>query len=344
MARNVRNNFWYLDNFIKPSYQVALMLLTLGLLYFFSYIRLQQFINVDPAPGISTLQRSGQQGALSIETGFYVRNFLEFDMLTNKFVVDAYVWFNFDKNKIDQKVIDDFSFGKAEIEYKSKPYTHEIGDRLFIGYDVRIKFSSNLNYRYFPLDDHCLYITLNNMSLSADKMLLETKPSTFLISDHTYTSGWKVGNYKSINGLKTIVLDKKEPLKSLSFPRITFLIDFISTSMKRFTLLVFPLFVIFFIGLFSLGLDTKKYYSSVISIASGMMTALVAYRFVIEAMSPKVSYFMMSDYIFNLFLILNFMIFLVNTIFLDMIARYRGALILLFHMILIISWVAILYV
>ena len=72
MARNVRNNFWYLDNFIKPSYQVMLMFLTLGLLYFFSYIRLQQFINVDPAPGISTLQRSGQQGALSIETGFYV--------------------------------------------------------------------------------------------------------------------------------------------------------------------------------------------------------------------------------------------------------------------------------
>jgi hypothetical protein len=49
-----------------------------------------------------------------------------------------------------------------------------------------------------------------------------------------------------------------------------------------------------------------------ISIAAGSVTGILAYRFVIANMSPKVGYFVFSDYLFFLFLTMSTLVFLVN--------------------------------
>ena len=39
---------------------------------------------------------------------------------------------------------------------------------------------------------------------------------------------------------------------------------------------------------------------------------MIAYRFVIDSISPRVSYFMLSDYLYLIFLFANFIIFLIS--------------------------------
>jgi len=340
MEQDIKRSLLNISNFIKPGYQVSLVVITMSLLFFLTYLRMHKFHNIDPRPQVSTLGKTLSQDLSIIDTGFYIRNFLDFDMLKNDFLVDGYLWFEFDKSKVSQEAIDDFSFGKAEIVKKSKPYMSESGDRLFVGYDVKVRFPSNLNYKYFPLDDHSLYLTLNNLSLSIDKAHFHVADSAFRVSPFLYTAGWKNVGKQVTSGLKTLVLDAT---RKISFPRVLFSIDFMSTSMKRFLLIFLPLFVIFFLSLFTLSLDPTRYYAVILSVLAAMMTALLTYRFVIESMSPKVPYFMLSDRIFNFFLYLSFAIFLINSVFLQRFARYRGAFVVLFHGILIVGWVYFLY-
>jgi len=335
VEQDIKRGLLSISNFIRPGYQVFLVFVTVSLLFALTYLRMYKFHNVDPSPRVTEFKGVVPEGSSVINTGFYLRHFLDFDILENKFLVDGYLWFEFDKNKIKKEDVDGFSFGKAEIVYKSHPYINESGKLFFVGYDVKVRFPSNLNYKYFPLDDHRIYLTLNNLSLPVDKAYFDVSDSAFRVSHLMYTAGWKGVGSKVVTGFRTLVLDSE---KSISFPRALFSIDFMSTSIKRFILIFLPLFVIFFVGLFTLGLDPEKYYTVIVSVMAAMITALLSYRFVIESMSPKVPYFMLSDGLFNFFLCLTFILFLIDTIFLDRFIKYRGVLVILFHIVLVVGW------
>ena len=51
---------------------------------------------------------------------------------------------------------------------------------------------------------------------------------------------------------------------------------------------------------------------SILSLSTGTLTGLIAYRFVIERVVPNVGYFTLTDHIYNLFLLIIFLIFVVN--------------------------------
>ena len=303
-----------------------------------------QFYTVDQSPGIQPIGEKERNEILQVDAGLYLRNFLDFDVTNNEFLIDAYVWFEYDKEKFKFEEIDDFSFGKATIESKSKPYMTELRGKRNVGYDVKVKFPSNLSYKYFPIDSHRLYLTLNNFSLNSKKIAYNIFPSTFIMADSIYTKGWKnIGNDVK-SGFKTLYLDKVDADRAVTFPRVVFAMDFLGLSFRTFMLIMLPLLIIFFISLFTLSLDPDKYYISILSVAAATMTALVSYRFVIESMSPSVSYFMLSDHFFDLILVLNFIVFLVGSVLLKRLVKYRGVLVVGFHLILIIAWIYLLFV
>ena len=62
--------------------------------------------------------------------------------------------------------------------------------------------------------------------------------------------------------------------------------------------------------LFSFSFVYNQHLTDVPSIAAASIPALFAYRFVIESLSPNVSYFMVSDYLFFLYLLLSLLTFL----------------------------------
>lgn len=343
MDQEIRRSILHISNFVRPGYQLFLMVCTFSLLLFLSYYRMLQFKVLDPIPTFNKLEVMGSMQRASIDTGFYVRNFLKFDVIENEFLVDAYLWFEYDSDKFTDQDIDGFSFGKASIVFKSKPYRTTAYGRTLVGYDVQVKFPSNIDYHYFPINSHRIYLTLNNLSISADKALFNVSPATFIVSDTLFTAGWKNFSNGVHSGFKSLTLSKKDAQKKVAFPRIVFAMDFMGTSIRTLFLIFLPLLVIFFISIFTLGLDPKKYYSTILSVAAATITALVSYRFVIENLSPSVSYFMLSDHMFNLILTLNFMVFLIGSVFLQRLEKYRGFIIVLFHLVLVAAWTLILY-
>lgn len=319
------------------------MVFTMSLLLFLSYVRMNQFCIVDQSPGVQIVSDKEKEQMPGVDAGFYLRNFLDFDVTNNEFLIDAYVWFEYDKEKLKFEDIDDFSFGKASIASKSKPYMSESNGRRRVGYDIKVKFPSNLSYKYFPIDSHRLYLTLNNFSLTSKKVAYNISRETFIVADNIYTKGWKNIESNVKSGFKTLYLDKGDAEKAVTFPRILFIMDFLGLSFRTFLLIMLPLLVIFFISLFTLSLDPKQYYIATLSVAAAAITALISYRFVIESMSPSVSYFMLSDHFFDLILVLNFIVFLVGTVLLSRFVKYRGILVVCFHCALIIVWIYLLF-
>jgi hypothetical protein len=213
----------------------------------------------------------------------------------------------------------------------------------FVQYDIRIKFSSNLNYKLFPLDSHRINLALTNKYLDANDFYFDINSETFIVSKTIFTLGWNnIGNAVK-TGFTEYPLDSKH-IQKLKHPRILFSFDFILNSLRNIFLIFMPLFVVFFLSLFSFSFDPTRNRETIMSISGAVVPAILAYRFVIEAVSPKVSYFMLSDQIFNMFLLLSFFIFFINEFYLAKIRQYRGLLVLSFHIVLIVSWYYLLYV
>jgi len=332
-----------LSFFIKPGAQISLMLFTLVLLFSSTYIYMRHPTNNDPMPGVKTFESRPDYSATNIvKTGFFVRNFLEFDVNKNNFVADSYIWFEFDPKSVPLEAVADFYFGKADIKQKSPAYTATIDKKMIVGYNLQVGFQTNLIYRKFPLDNHCISLTLNNAALPKYHAILLADGETFQVADSIYASGWSYQDKHVTSGLQINTLEPKTQ-HALVTPRVVFGMDFANESFKRLLLILLPLFIISFLSLFTLSLDPFKDAGTIVTISATMMAALVSYNFVIEAASPKVSYFTFGDTLFNTFLVLNFIIFIIDTVWIKKLAPYRGIVVILFHLTLIAWWFMMLY-
>lgn len=335
----------------QPFAQTVLMLFTSIALILLTLKPLKTFKNLDPSSKLSEFKPSELNKLTPITTGFYLRNFIEFDIVKNDFVAEGILWFSYDPKKISLDEISKFSFSKGEfikgetLSSKNDTAVKVLSeDKHLALFNIRLKFSSNLNYRLFPLDDHTLYLTFNNKYISADKFYFKADKNNFFVSDTNYTFGWNNISNNVKSGYTEIILDKSDDQKNFKFPRVIFSLDFIGSSFRNIFLIFMPLFVALFLSLFLYSFDPEKYRDTIMSLSAATVPAMLGYRYVIESISPKVAYFMLSDQIFNLFLILAFMIFFINTFYLQKLKEYRGFIIIGFHVILIFSWYYILYV
>ena len=74
--------------------------------------------------------------------------------------------------------------------------------------------------------------------------------------------------------------------------------------------ILLPLLLIFYITVFCFSIEPQ----TSIGLSTGSMTAIIAYRFVIENLSPASGYFMLSDYLFFLILSACFITFFLNVL------------------------------
>lgn len=343
----MKHKILQLNQLTRPSNQVILMGISTLLLILLAYKPVTKFKNFDPAPGVIKIS-TDQKNSKVIDAGLSIKNFLNFDILKNDFTIDGILWFAFNPAKISLDEIKKFSFGKAEILNEDiesfGPQIKKINDSKSIAqFDVQVKFSSNLNYKMFPLDNHRLYLTLNNKFLNPEEVLLESSDQKFNVSDNIYTFGWKKNGQYVDSGYTSTVLESGTDKKELKYPRVVFAIDFIGTSIRDILLILLPLFIVFFLGLFAFSFDLKESSSTIMTIAAAVVPALLGYRFVIESMSPKVSYFMFSDYVFTILLILSFILFFLNTFYLKAVQKYKGLILLCFHITIVMSWAYLLY-
>lgn len=347
----------FLSIVVSPYYQMGALLITSLLTTYLAYRQIENFFPLEPAPLLFDITpkqlRMWNAEPVEVKVGMQVINFSNFNLVNNEFVIDIILWFEFDPSIISLDSIGKFSFDKGEIKKKSDPKTKIIDGRFFAEYEVRFSFSSNVTHQFFPLDDHRLYITLINNAAPPSELVYDASPSGFTISDSIFIRGWDIVNKGVNSGYEEWILDKHDSRRIVRHPKVTFSID-VKRSGYRFIFLIFmPIFLLFFIGLFSFSFnpEDKNSRGNIMNLASGSLASLLAYRFVINNMAPSgVGYFMLSDHIFNLFLGLAFLELCVAITLVcyqkltNFVILIRGILFILFHVASLAVWYYLLFV
>lgn len=347
-------NFFH--KIVLPQNQIIVLVISTLITTYFFYQQIQLFTPLESPPLLLESDpkkfRSWNCEPIEVKAGLQIINFSSFNLNDNEFLADVIVWFEFDPSLISLDTIGKFSFDKGEIKRKSDPITKSINGKFFAEYEVRVSFSSNVTHRLFPLDDHRIYITLLNNASSPMDLVFDVSPSGFTISNAIFIRGWNIINTAVNTGYEEWVFDKYEDRRTVRHPKIIFSMDFKRSGNRFVFIILLPVFLIFFIGLFSFGFDPEDSNSRsvMMSLSSASLGSLLGYRFVINNMAPPgVGYFMLSDHIFDIFLTLA----VVELFIAVSLVRYqkltplikivRGALFVIFHIILLISWYYLLF-
>lgn len=304
---------------VSSFYMFSWMAFTVVCLSYLIYRNTSFFYSSDDQITITHItpeQKRAFGGAPAIvHVGLTISEFRVFKMSQNEFVFDGVLWFKFDPSHISLSLLGQFLFDRGEIMYQSKPTTFSQNGHLFARYDIRVKFSTPLSYRQFPLDDHRLAIVLSYKNLSPKDITLVVRDGDFMVVPRMETVGWGEYEHFADAGYLSIGYSEMDPDQKLDYPSVLFAIDYgRQGNVRNSMIILFPMLLLFFISLFSLILDRDKWFTTVVSLPAQTIAGLVAYRFVMEAMSPTVGYFMYSDYFFFLFLTLMFCILLIHSI------------------------------
>ena len=319
--------------------QVVLVLLTLTSFYLISFWPVRKFNSLDQQPEIEQVNVAKGK---PVKPGFYLRNFLEFEPRSNKFVVDGVMWFECDKSVPNDK-LGKFTIGKGDILFQSDPVEQEVGENLkLVRFNVRLSFPSNLDHSQFPFGDHTLFVNVTNRLVSLDDFYFVPNPSGLVVSDSIFTVGWKLVEKKSLVGKNSLVLDKQFP-KVIEVPRVIYALDFKDTSSRELWLILIPLLIFFFMSVSVFSLDPVKFYATRTSLISASVGPTITYRYVIQNMTPKVDYAIFSDYIYFMFLILIFLAAMANLFLPEQVKNKPGASVFALYVFLNLGWATLIF-
>lgn len=337
----------------STRFQITCVIATAVLVLLLLRPILTRFNSADPWPELIPISPKKQAlvvGATAeVSVGLFIREFPEFNILHNKFIFDGIVWFEFDPAILSLTTVEKFSFEKGTILKKSPPDTKLIKGRLFARYDIRVQFSTNLNHRFFPLNDHRIFIVLTNEFVSPDELIFRVSEAGFAVSEGVMPQGWNPIRNIIRSGFSRSQLDRHDPAKTVAYPRVVFAIDFAKPGIRKIMIIMMPIFVVFLLGLFSLVLDPLTQARAMLSLSVGSLSGLLAYRFVIERLSPEVGYFTLTDHMYTLFLMGTFGVFLLNIYSIVRATRShyvrltKDVLFVVFQIIIITIWYYLLY-
>lgn len=306
------------SNSVSLFFQIITLLFTCSFIAFFIYKADKRFCSIDQKPDffywIPSNKKSIAPYAIKVNTGLVINDFSEFDVVNNKFTFSGTIWFEFDPTLISLSKIGQFNFERAQIVYKSeKPQTIFKNNKIIAYYEIVVAFKTNLNYKYFPFDDHTLYLVLFNKSVLPGEMIYSTFPENIKTSKDIYFGDWKTYNNRISNGYISTSTDYNP---ATLHPAVLFEMAYSRTGFRYIIVLFLPLFFIFFIELLSfvVSLRTGSAQLTLLQVSASNIGALFAYRFVIETISPKVGYFLISDYLFFVFLTNSLIIYIINSI------------------------------
>ena len=347
----------YLQHFcrqvVRPQYQLLAFIITSSVVLFLGDQAIRRFQPHERYPEVQSvtpekLKEWGGDPVL-VEVGLYITNWHQFKIVDNLFVFDGVVWFQFDPALISLDTINKFSFEKGELQQKSEPSTKLIDGKLFAEYKIRLRFTTVLSHQSFPLDDHRIFISLVNTVVTPSEVIFRSYKSDFGVSKRIYIPAWYHVDRAVLTGYEEEPIDKFDARKNIRYPKAVFMMDFTRSGIRLILLIFLPVFLIFFISLFWFAFDPKQE-RAIMALATSSVTSLIAYRFVIQNMSPRVGYFLLSDHIFTFFLALAFISFVLALLWVKRGAMTKGMIIargltfVLFHSLFIIMWYYLLFI
>lgn len=302
----------FLKKIKKPESQLFFLIIASAIALFILYQPLQEFESLDPQAVLLPIDPKVVKnfGSPSIvKVGLHIISFPEFDMLKNRFLMDGIIWFEFNPALISLETLRKFSFEKGEIIKLSEPEIQVIDKQIFARFNFKLQFSSNLDFKRFPIDDHRINLVLTNAYLSPRSVIYDVQISRFTFAPNIFIAGWTIKDATVTSGYSREELDTDDAKREVIHPQALFSIDLKRAGIRHLSAIFLPLFMLFFMGLIGLSLDPATFAGSMVSIATGSLSGMTVYRFVIEGMSPSAGYFMISDQVFVLFLTLGFIVF-----------------------------------
>jgi hypothetical protein len=350
MKKNYLESFC--RNIVRPEFQVVMLLITASIVIFMGGMAMRRFQPFEQAPDMESItpEKIRQWGGdpVAVEVGIYISNWHQFKIVGNEFIFDGVVWFQFDPALISLDTISKFSFLKGELIQKSAPSTKLIDGKLFAEYKIRLKFATTLTHRFFPLDDHRIFIALVNTHVTPSEVIFRSFKSDFETSKRIQIPAWYQVDKGVQVGYAQENFDKFDERKSVRYPQVIFILDFARSGVSLILLIFLPIFLIFFLSLFWFTFEPVER-GSIMALTTSAITSLIAYRFVIQNMAPKVGYFLLSDHIFTFFLALAFFSFVLALLWVrrgamtpGMITA-RGLVFILFHILFILMWYFLLF-
>ena len=298
---------------VKATRQVILIFISMtcimGLLFWRTdgiFRAFDQMPELHPITPEKITEWGGFSGVVNV--GLYIDEFQRFSMVGNQFVLDGILWFKFDPGVVSLDTLQKFSFDNGTILYRSPADTKVDKGKLVVRYNIRVQFSSNLDYKEFPMDDHRISLALVNRFLEPSEVIFKSTQREFTIEPDMSFKGWQEVDKDVETGYIDAHLDPLDDSQVVIYPAIIFSINYSRASIRYTLSILLPLAIMFFLTLFSLSLTMR----AALPIAGGGITAILAYRFVIENLSPRVGYFMASDFIFFLFLGTALGVFILN--------------------------------
>ncbi len=340
--RVMEDNITYLR--VSAYYAIATIIVTSLVLFFLINRANREFLPEDPQPELfplvpETIATKGYPDFVTV--GLFIKDFTEFSLITNQFEFSGIVWFIADPSKVSLETLGKFSFERGKILAKSEPTTKIIDSTILVRFDVRVSFKTNLNFAQFPFDNHRLSIILDNTSVSPGELAFNSSFNELTVSPKIKITGWNLKNTFVATGYSSATLSHEVLGSAVAHPRAVFTLEYVHSGIRQAMLVIFPLLLIFFMALFSFCIDSK-YYKTITGISSGAVTAMLAYRFVIERLSPQVGYFTTTDYIFFVLLVAVIAIFFINVGLPTFRAEHRKTIITLLPLVVIGSFLILL--
>lgn len=298
---------------IEPKFQLITASITITIILGLIVNFLRTFCSHDQMPVFTPKDKTevAQNHYVNVETGLNVEDFNKFDILENNFILSGVIWFKYNKDEIDIKTIEKFDFKNGTLVEKIGPYfAYDEKDKKEIAYfDIKIQFSSDIFFYLFPFEDHKLYLML----VTNENVIYNSAERNLSFQDKKMNlSGWLLEGKKVIEGHDRIDFNNNTNPISKTRSAIVYEFDFFLKGIRLLITILLPLLIIFFIEMFSMCLDRKDFKTTLISLSTSNIGALVAYRFVINNITPKVGYLTLGDYLFFLFLTLVFANFIIS--------------------------------
>lgn len=297
------------------SIQIILLIINLSIIGYLFYNEIYNFESIDLSPNINLIDHkllTIKTNPSIVKVSLYIYDFNKFDILTNDFIIEALISFEYDPTVLNLDIIDKFSFIRGTILYKSSPRIQIKNNSIFVSYELKVQFKTNLNYRLFPFSSHKINLILENKELYSEEVSFKADTNKFITSQYINLNGWKEYNKQVITGYYKATLQENSK-ETIYHPVVNFSIEYLNNSIKDIVSIFLPLFLLFFMAVFSFAMDPKFYFTFIVGLSTGSVTGMLAYKYVIDKLSPQVDYFMFSDIVYFVFLAIVIFIFLCNS-------------------------------
>lgn len=247
---------------------------------------------------------------LAVKVGLQIDRFHEFSTIKNQFQFAGHLWFEYPAGALPTDFFDNFKFERGTILSRSSPEISVSGNKQRIIYALEASFGSNLIFSDFPVDDHQIDLVLTLPFASIGEVSLEALVTDFIFEDKLLHFGWSQIGRAVEQGYRQTRLSDQQNQLTIQQPTVTFSLKVERYGIRSLIAILLPIFLIYYLIFFALSVET----SSSVTVTLGCITGLLAYRYVIEQLSPQSGDLMLSDFLFFLLLAGAISVFLLNKI------------------------------